>query len=51
MKHNCSETEVDISSSYDEVETAFDEMKDTYEAVEDDMYPNGRDYDAENFDE
>lgn len=51
MERNHWETDVDMDSSYDEVEEAFNEMKDEYDAVEDAMYPNGRDYDAENFDD
>ena len=51
MEHNNWETGVDVNSSYEEVKEAFYEMKDEYESAEDAMFPNGRDYDAENFDD
>lgn len=51
MKNNGWETDVDINSSYDKVEEAFNEMKNEYESAEDAMYPNGRDWDAENYDD
>lgn len=51
MERNGWETETDSDSSYEEVEKDFREMVDELDAAEDDMYPNGRDYDAENFDD
>lgn len=51
MKDNFWETETDESSSYEEVEEEYKELKARLDASEDDMYPNGRDYEAENFDE
>lgn len=51
MEHNNWETETDEDSSYEEVEKDYKEMLEEFEAAEDDMYPNGRDYDAENFDD
>lgn len=51
MNNNNWETELDNDSSYEEVEEAYNEMKEEYEAAEDAMYPNGRDYDAENLDD
>jgi hypothetical protein len=51
MENNCWETEVNEKSSYKEVEEAYNEMIEEYEASEADLYPNGRDYDAENFDD
>lgn len=49
MEDNCWETELDENSSYEEVEEEYNEMKDELEYAEDIMYPNGRDYDAEDF--
>lgn len=49
-ENNCGE-ELDIESSYEEVESEYIEMQDNLEGAEQDMYPNGRDYDAENFDD
>jgi hypothetical protein len=51
MEHNCWETETNNDSTYEEVEEDYKEMKDEFDAAEDDMYPNGRDYEAENFDD
>lgn len=51
MRENCWETETNEDSSYEDVKADFDEMIEEFEAVENDMYPNGRDYDAENFDD
>lgn len=50
MRNNNWETDVDENSSYEEIEEAYDEMLEEYDAAEDAMYPNGRDYDAEDFD-
>lgn len=38
-------------SSYEEVKEDYDEMIDEFDAAEFDMFPNGRDYDAENLDD
>ncbi len=51
MRENHWETETNEGSSYEDVKADYDEMIEELEAVEDDMYPNGRDYDAENFDD
>lgn len=51
MKNNCWETDRDENSSYEEIAEAYKEMKEEFEAIEDAMYPNGRDYDAEDFDD
>jgi len=51
MKNNCWETELDESSSYEEIEEAYNEMQQEFEAIEDSMYQNGRDYDAEDFED
>jgi len=51
MENNCWETEVNEKSSYKEVEEAYNEMIEEYKASEADLYPNGRDYDAESFDD
>ncbi len=51
MRENHWETETNEESSYEDVKVDFDEMIEELEAIEDDMYPNGRDYDAENFDD
>ena len=45
------EEELNEDSSYEEVEEAYNAMLKEFEAVEDAMYPNGRDYDAEDFDD
>ena len=50
MRNNNWETDVNENSSYEEIEEAYDEMLEEYDAAEDAMYPNGRDYDAEDFD-
>ena len=51
MKENLWETDTNEESSYEDVKEDFDDMIRELEAIEDDLYPNGRDYDAENFDE
>ena len=51
MKENGWETETNEGSSYEAVKADFDEMIEEFDAIEDYMYPNGRDYDAENFDD
>ncbi len=51
MRKNHWETETNEESSYEDVKVDFDEMIEELEAIEADMYPNGRDYDAENFDD
>lgn len=49
-EHDCGE-ELNTESSYEEVETEYKELQEEIEGAEYDMYPNGRDYDAENFDD
>lgn len=51
MEDNFYETKTDENSSYEEVEEDYKEMKMQLDAAEDDMFPNGRDYEAENFDD
>ena len=51
MENNCWETDLDEKSSYKEIKEAYDEMIGEFESAEDAMYPNGRDYDAENLDD
>lgn len=51
MKENGCETETNEDSSYEYVKADFDEMIEEFDAIENDMYPNGRDYDAENIDD
>lgn len=51
MEENHWDTETNKDSSYEEVDTAYNEMIKEYDAIEIGMYPNGRDYDAENFDD
>ncbi|WP_033166562.1 hypothetical protein [Clostridium sp. KNHs205] len=51
MDRNCWETETDKNSSYEEVKKNFKEMIEEYEAIDEEMYSNGRDYDAENSDD
>lgn len=43
--------EVDETSDYEDVEKAWEEMQKALSDAEDDMFPNGRDMDAENFDD
>lgn len=43
--------ELNIESTYEEIESEYNEMLDNLEGAVCDMYPNGRDYDAENFDD
>lgn len=50
IKDNCWDMDINENSSYDEVKEIYDEMTEEFDAVENDMFPNGRDYDAENFD-
>lgn len=51
MKRVGWESDLDENASYEEVEEAFNEMQEELDAAEDAMYPNGRDYDAENLDD
>ena len=51
MERNCWETQTNKLSSYKEVEKEYKEMMNEYAAAENDMYPNGRDHDAENPDD
>ena len=44
-------TETNEDSFYKDVKADFDEMIRELEAIDDNMYPNGRDYDSENFDD
>ena len=43
--------ELNIKSTYEEIESEYKEMLENLEGAAYDMYPNGRDYDAENFDD
>ena len=43
--------ELDENSDYEDVEEAWEEMQKELSDAEDDMFPNGRDLDAENFDD
>lgn len=43
------DSEVDENSSYSEVKAEYRNMYDAFDAAEDAMYPNGRDFDAEDF--
>lgn len=43
--------ELNAESSYEEVDAEYKELQEEIEGAEYDMYPNGRDYDAENFDD
>ena len=43
--------DLDEESDYEDVRTAWKEMQDALESVEDAMYPNGRDWDSENYDD
>lgn len=43
--------DLNIESTYEEIESEYNEMLDNLEGAAYDMYPNGRDYDAENFDD
>lgn len=45
------ETETNEDSSYEDVKADFDEMIEEFDFAEYNMYPNGRDYDAENYDD
>lgn len=51
MKEHGWATEINENSSYDDVKEEFDVMLNEIDATEQDMYPNGRDYDAENPDD
>ena len=42
---------LNIKSTYEEIESEYKEMLENLEGAAYDMYPNGRDYDAENFDD
>ena len=42
--------DINEQSSYEEIETAYNELQGELSASEDAMYPNGRDYDSESFD-
>lgn len=41
--------DTDEESSYSEVKEEYDYMVSELESAEDDMYPNGRDYDSEDW--
>ena len=43
--------DLDENSDYEDVKAAWKEMQDALESAEDAMYPNGRDWDAENYDD
>lgn len=51
LKDNNWETDVNEESPYEDVKKAFSEMIEEFEFIDYNMYPNGRDYDAENFDD
>lgn len=51
MRENHWETDTNEESLYEEVKADFDEMICEFEAIENDLYSNGRDFDAENFDD
>lgn len=51
MRENHWETDTNEESSYEDVKVDFDDMIREFEAIENGLYPNGRDYDAENFDD
>lgn len=44
------ELNIDENSSYEEIKEQFDKMMDIIDEINDDFYPNGRDYDSENED-
>lgn len=44
------ELNIDENSSYEEIKEQFDKMMDIIDEINDDLYPNGRDYDSENED-
>lgn len=43
--------EINEDSSYEDVKENFEEMMEEFDFIEYNMYPNGRDYDSENFDD
>lgn len=43
--------DLDEDSSYEDVLEEYQTMIEEYESAEEAMYPNGRDYDSENFDD
>lgn len=49
MRERNWDSEVDENSSYSEVKAEYRNMHDAFDAAEDAMYPNGRDFDAEDF--
>lgn len=51
LKDNNWETDVNEESPYEDVKRAFSEMIEEFEFIDYNMYPNGRDHDAENFDD
>lgn len=51
MENNCWDADLDDDATYEEIEEAYNEMLKEFESAEDAMYPNGRDYDAEDFDD
>lgn len=51
MKERGWETETDKDSLYEEVKEEYNRMIADFEDGEDLMYPNGRDFETENFDD
>ncbi len=51
MREEGWETETNEESSYEDVKADFDEMIEEFDFIEYNMFPNGRDYDSENFDD
>jgi hypothetical protein len=49
MENHNWDTELDKNSSYREVKEEFQNMIDEYDSAEDTMFPNGRDYDSEDW--
>lgn len=51
LEDNHWETDVNEESSYEDIKQAFSEMIEEFEFIDYNMYPNGRNFDAENFDD
>lgn len=49
MREHNWDSEVDENSSYIDVKSEYRNMYDAFDAGEDAMFPNGRDYDAEDY--
>ena len=49
MKESNWDSDLTKNSTYQEVKEEYLQMKDAYESAEDDMFPNGRDYDSEDW--